>query len=88
MLHSAASPKAAALGREMIARGHQATLVDRLEGSNSAERAGLFLALGAGLQVMRQTMALPSLTEADPSDLARLLEPVIRSLIGGPQKVR
>lgn len=84
MLHSAASPKAAELGRELIAKGHQATLMNRLGGENASERAGVFLALVAGLQVMRQTMALPSLAEADPEDLARVLEPVIRALVGEP----
>jgi len=87
MLRSAASPKAAELGRELIGQGHQATLLNMLEGPDAAERAGVFLALVAGLQVMRQMMALPSLAEADPNDLARLLEPVIRALIGEPAKV-
>ncbi|MGH6967356.1 MAG: TetR/AcrR family transcriptional regulator [Phenylobacterium sp.] len=88
MLHSAGSPKAAELGRDLIGRGHQATLLSMLEGPNAAERAGVFLALVAGLQVLRQTMALPSLAEADPDDLARLLEPIIRSLVGEAPRVR
>jgi len=87
MLHSAASPKAVELGRDLIGRGHQATLLGRLNGPNAAQRAGIFLALVAGLQVFRQTMALPSLAEADPADLARLLEPIIRSLIEEPPDV-
>lgn len=80
MLNSAASPKAAELGRELIGKGHQATLTKMLDGENAAQRAGVFLALVAGLQVMRQTMELPSLAQADPAELARLLEPVIRAL--------
>jgi len=82
MLHSAASPKAAELGRELIGQGHEATLAGMIDGPNAVERAGVFLALVAGLQAMRQAMALPSLAQADPEDLVRLLEPVIRALIG------
>lgn len=84
MLNSAASPKAAELGRELISKGHQATLTNMLDGENAAQRAGVFLALVAGLQVMRQTMELPSLAQADPDELARLLEPVIRALLDKP----
>ena len=84
MLHSAASPKAAELGRELIGSGHQATLVNMLKGPNAAERAGILLALVAGLQSMRQTLALPSLAQADPANLARLLEPLIRALVEEP----
>jgi AcrR family transcriptional regulator len=85
MLRSAASPKAVELGRELIGRGHQASLSGLLEGPNAAARAGLFLALVAGLQTLRQLMELPSLAEAHPDDLARLLEPVIRALIYAPE---
>ncbi|MBS0364074.1 MAG: TetR family transcriptional regulator [Proteobacteria bacterium] len=84
MLRSSGSPKAVELGRDLIRQGHQAALVGRLEGPHAAERAGIFLALVAGLQAMRQTLELPSLAEADPDTLAGLLEPLIRVLIDGP----
>lgn len=81
MLRSSGSQTAIELGRELIRQGHQASLLERLHGPNAVERAGLFLALVAGLQAMRQTLELPGLAQADPDDLARLLEPVIRALV-------
>ncbi|PZQ62274.1 MAG: TetR family transcriptional regulator [Phenylobacterium zucineum] len=83
LLHSASSPKAAEIGREWISRGHQSTLENALEGPLAKERAGLFLALVAGLQVIRQMMEIGSLAEADPADLERLLTPMIRAVIEG-----
>jgi len=85
MLHSASSPRAAEIGREAVAHGHQSTLEGMLGGANAAERAGLFMALVAGLQAMRQMMELPSLAAADPADLERLLIPVVRALIDPPR---
>jgi AcrR family transcriptional regulator len=81
LLHSASSPRAAEIGREWIARGHQSTLEQALIGPLAAERAGLFLALVAGLQAMRQMVRIPALAEADPAALERLLVPVIRALL-------
>ena len=81
LLHSASSPKAAEIGREWIARGHQSTLEQALVGPRAAERAGLFLALVAGLQAMRQMVQVPALAEADPAVLERLLVPMIRVLL-------
>ena len=81
MLHSASSPRAAEIGREWVGRGHQSTLQGLLSGPDAAERAGVFLALVAGLQVMRQMMELPSVARADPADLERLLIPVVRALL-------
>jgi AcrR family transcriptional regulator len=84
LLHSASSPRAAEIGREWIRRGHQSTLEAMLEGPDAVERAGVFLALVAGLQVMRQMMEIPSLADADPETLRRLLLPVVRALVDQP----
>ncbi|HTX47973.1 MAG TPA: TetR family transcriptional regulator [Caulobacteraceae bacterium] len=81
LLHSASSPKAAEIGREWIGRGHQSTLESAIGGLLRRERAGVVLALIAGLQVMRQMVEIPALADAKPADLEALLTPVIRSLI-------
>ena len=81
MLRSASSAKAAEIGREWINRGHQSSLDAALPGPLAPERAAVFLALVAGLQVMRQMVEIPALAEADPADLERLLTPVIRALV-------
>jgi AcrR family transcriptional regulator len=84
LLHSASSPRAAEIGREWIGRGHQSTLERLLEGPNAADRAGVFLALVAGLQAMRQMMEIPSLADARPDELEQILTPVIRALLAPP----
>ena len=81
LLHSASSPRAAAIGREWIGHGHQATLEKLIPGPHPVERAGLFLALVAGLQVIRQMIGIAALAEADAATLEALLTPVIRQLI-------
>jgi AcrR family transcriptional regulator len=81
LLHSASSPRAAEIGREWIKRGHQATLESALAGPLPRERAGLLLALVAGLQVMRQMMEIPALADASAEDLERLVTPVVRALV-------
>ncbi|MEZ0389324.1 MAG: TetR/AcrR family transcriptional regulator, partial [Verrucomicrobium sp.] len=69
LLRSASSERAAEIGREEIEKGHQKTLSTALQGSHAAERAALVLALVAGVQMMRQMMALPALAVADPEVL-------------------
>jgi AcrR family transcriptional regulator len=81
LLHSASSPRAAQIGREWIARGHQSTLESVLDGPLARERAGVFLALVAGMQVMRQMVEIPALAAADPASLEELLTPAIRALL-------
>jgi AcrR family transcriptional regulator len=81
LLHSASSPKAAEIGRAWIGRGHQSTLESALSGPDAAERAGIFLALVGGLQMMRQMMGIAALADADPQTLERLLIPMIRALV-------
>lgn len=81
LLHSASSPKATEIGREWVARGHQSTLEARIEGEHASERAAIFLALVAGLQVMRQMMEIPALAGADAAVLERLITPAVRALV-------
>ena len=85
MLRSASSARAAEIGREQIGAGYQRILTDALSGSGdlAAERAALVFAVVAGVQAMRQMLALPALADADPDDLRRLLTPIFRHLIGG-----
>lgn len=81
LLHSASSPHAAEISREWVRRGHQSTLEEALAGPLPRERAAVFLALVAGMQVMRQMLETPALAEADPGELEAVLTPVIRALV-------
>jgi len=84
MLRSAASARAAEIGRAQIEAHHLRTVADALNGPRAAERAALMLAVIAGFQAMRQMIGLTPLAEAKPAELARLLAPLFRHLIGSP----
>lgn len=80
---SAGSATAARIARERIAQVHHSTATAAISGEHAPERAALFLALVAGVQMMRQMLELAPLASADPEVLADLLTPVIASLIEG-----
>ncbi|MDQ7904422.1 TetR family transcriptional regulator [Phytohabitans sp. ZYX-F-186] len=84
MLYSASSERAADIGREEIERHYHRTLTAALPGDLAAERAGVLLAIVAGMQVMRQMIGLPALAGADPEVLRKLLEPVFAQLLSKP----
>lgn len=88
LLHSASSPSAAKIAQTWIRRGHQSTLEAKLAGPLARERAGVFLALVAGLQGMRQMMEIPALAQADPEALEAVLLPMVRALVeaGSPAR--
>lgn len=81
LFRSTNSATAARIARERIAQVHHATATAAVAGDHASERAALFLALVAGVQMMRQMLELETLTQADPALLADLLTPVIASLI-------
>jgi AcrR family transcriptional regulator len=83
MLHSASSPRAAAIGRDQIEQRHQRVMTGALSGNLAPERAALVLALIAGVQVMRQMIGLQALVQADPQTLVELLGPMFQQLIQG-----
>lgn len=81
MLYSAASSRAAEIGREQIEAGSHKTLTAALRGKHAPQRAALILALVSGIQVMRQMVKLKALADCPPQTLVRLLVPVFRQLI-------
>jgi len=85
MLRSAASERAAEIGREQIEAHYQKTLSHALRGPHRAERAAVILAMVAGVQMMRQAMGLPALANAKPAALERVLERALGALIDPPE---
>ncbi|EJL26746.1 transcriptional regulator [Caulobacter sp. AP07] len=83
MFHSASSRRAAEISREQIEAIHQRAMASALGGDLAAERAAVILAIVAGVQVMRQMIALPTLANADPEALVAILAPVFQALIDG-----
>jgi AcrR family transcriptional regulator len=81
MLNSAASPHAAEVGREQIEKHYHRVLAAALDGDLAAQRAGVLLAIVAGIQVMRQLIGLTALADANPDDLTTILEPLFRQLL-------
>ena len=81
MLRSVANPRAAAINRDQIEKYHQKNLSAALDGPHAAERAALVLALVAGIQLMRQTLAVKALAKADPALLTRLITPLVEALV-------
>ena len=86
MWKSGGSEVASAITRDQIMRIHHASAAGLVTGDHAHQRAALFLALVAGVQLMRQQIALPALAEADPELLADLLTPLIAQLLGRGDK--
>jgi len=83
MLRSASSERAARIARRLIARHHQKNIAASLAGGLAAQRAGVILALIAGLQMMRQVLELPALAKAEPQTLVDVLGPIFERLLAG-----
>ena len=79
LIRSASNPQAATILREH-ARQHLQPLVDILSGPATEERAAMLLVVIAGFQLMRQIIALPALTAADPTELAKHLEKLLQGM--------
>ncbi|HXI31458.1 MAG TPA: helix-turn-helix domain-containing protein [Vicinamibacterales bacterium] len=85
MCRSAASPRAAAIGREQIEAHYHRTLTAALRGAHAAERAALLLAFVAGVQIMRQMIGLSALSTCPPAVLVKILSPVFQQLWTGDE---
>ena len=81
MWKSGCSEVASGIAREQIVAVHQATTAGVMAGDHVRQRAALLLSLVAGVQLMRQQIALPALTEADPEVLVTLLQPLFAALL-------
>ncbi|MBP0582038.1 TetR family transcriptional regulator [Labrys sp. LIt4] len=81
MLHSASNPRAAEILRETVTAQLERPLAAGLAGKDRPERAALFLALIAGVALMRDVIASSALAEADPSALAKRLAQMLKPLI-------
>ena len=81
-LHSASTRRAAEITREQIETHQYKLLASVMRGPHSAERAGLVLAIVAGVQIMRQMIGVSPLAKADPRALVKVLAPILQQLIG------
>ena len=79
--HSASSPVATAVGKQMIESHALATVSAALRGDHGPERAALILSMISGFQGMRQMIGLSALADADEDTLVELLAGVFDGLI-------
>jgi AcrR family transcriptional regulator len=82
-LYSMASERAAKIGREQLENHYHRVLTAALTGARAPQRAALILALVAGVQVMRQMIALSALAGAESGELVELLTPLFEQLVDG-----
>jgi AcrR family transcriptional regulator len=83
MCRSAASPRAAEIGRAQIEAHYHKALTAALPGAHAAERAALLLAFVAGVQIMRQMIGVSALATCPPAVLMKILGPVFQHLWAG-----
>jgi len=88
MCRSAASARAAEIGRAQIEAHYHKMLTAALPGKHAAERAALLLAFVAGVQIMRQMIGLSALATCPPAILTRILSPVFQQLWTGNRSER
>jgi AcrR family transcriptional regulator len=74
LLRSANNKQASAILRKKFETYFAQPLGKLLPGNDAAQRSAIFLAVIAGVQVMRQIIKLQALTEATTKDLAQMLE--------------
>ncbi|GGP25300.1 TetR/AcrR family transcriptional regulator [Silvimonas amylolytica] len=85
LLRSANNAQATAILRKKFEAHFAQPLAGLLPGSETPQRAALFLAVIAGVQVLRQIVEMEALTEARPEYLARYLEALF-SVLAAEQK--
>ena len=83
LLRSAASERAAAIGREQIERFHQQSIETALGGDLAPQRAATLIAIVAGFQMMRQMLGLAALAKGRPQELVAVLGPLLQRLLDG-----
>ncbi|QET05208.1 TetR/AcrR family transcriptional regulator [Cupriavidus pauculus] len=77
LLRSSNNPQATAILRKKIDTHFARPLAALLPGTDAAQRAAVFLAVIAGVQLMRQVIDVPSLRRATPERLGRQLEALL-----------
>ena len=81
LLRSSGSSVASRIARERIAAIHHATATQAISGQHAAEKAAVFLALVAGVQLLRQMLELQPIAKADTNVLTSILTDVISALL-------
>jgi len=81
MLRSAGNESAAKILRAKFAKHFGKPLANILPGDRPGERAAMFLAIIAGVQVMRQVVRMPGLIDAEPTVLSDRLRALFEVLV-------
>lgn len=81
LLRSAAQPQGAKLLREGLTVEFIQPLAERLDGERASLRATLVAALLLGVAMAQDVLAIPSLVQAQNSEVEALLEKMLRSIL-------
>jgi AcrR family transcriptional regulator len=79
-LRSASNDKAAEIMRRHVEEHYQVRLADELSGPNAVERAALLISICAGVQLMKNVIAVSALQDIDVDRLADYLEAALNSI--------
>lgn len=74
-------PGATAIMRDEVMCDRAAAVAGKVAGPEAELRAGLFAACMMGLGMARYLLEVEPVASADPDDLTRLMEPVLRALV-------
>jgi AcrR family transcriptional regulator len=70
--------------RDQVMHDKHALLATTIGGDDADLRAGLLAALMIGTTIARYLIEIPSVAEASPEDIQRVLEPVLQALVDPP----
>ena len=77
-------PEASRIMRDEVICERSATVARTIGGDDADLRAGLLGAVMIGLGMARYVLEIPGVAQASREDVVRLLEPVMRGLVGPP----
>jgi AcrR family transcriptional regulator len=77
-------PEAARIMRDEVMCERSRTIAATIGGEDAELRAGLMAACMIGVSVARYAMEIPAVAAASREDIERLMEPVLRVLVGPP----
>lgn len=73
--------RARAVMRDEVMSAKQAKVAETIGGPDAELRAGLLAATMIGTTIVRYLLEIPSVSQASPEDVERVMEPVLRALV-------
>jgi len=77
--------RARAVMRDEVMSEKQAKVAQTIGGPDAELRAGLLAATMIGTTIARYLLEIPSVAQASPEDIERIMEPVLKALVDPPE---